>query len=172
MGEGVRGTSASPDILPGETERDVTAPTVLEPKRVEPRPEAQVTAVPARSRRTWLWVLALAVLCLGGYGLLGRKNRGLAGGGDPAQATGARGVPVAAAPARRGDVPIYLSGLGSVVAFNTVTVKSRVDGTLDRVAFREGQFVHEGDLLAEIDPRPFRMQLEQAEGQMARDAAT
>jgi membrane fusion protein, multidrug efflux system len=81
-------------------------------------------------------------------------------------------VPVTAGPARRGDLPIYLSGLGSVVAFNTVTVKSRVDGTLDRVAFREGQFVHDGDLLAEIDPRPFQVQLEQAEGQMARDEAT
>jgi multidrug efflux system membrane fusion protein len=68
-------------------------------------------------------------------------------------------------------MPVYLTGLGSVVAFNTATVKSRVDGYLVAVAFQEGQFVDAGDLLAEVDPRPFQVQLEQAEGQLARDRA-
>jgi membrane fusion protein, multidrug efflux system len=72
---------------------------------------------------------------------------------------------------RKGDIPVYLDGLGTVTAFNTVTVRSRVDGQLIRVAYQEGQLVREGDLLAEIDPRPFQVQLEQAQAQLTRDQA-
>ena len=88
---------------------------------------------------------------------------------DPSSPAGA--IPVSVATARKGDIPLYVSGLGSVTAFYTVTVKTRVDGQLIRVAFREGDLIRQGDLLAEIDPRPFQVQLEQAQGVLARDQA-
>lgn len=84
----------------------------------------------------------------------------------------ARAVAVVAAPAKQRDLNLYLNGLGTVTAFNTVTIRSRVDGELINVAFDEGQFVTEGDLLAEIDGREYEVQLEEAEGQLARDEAT
>jgi multidrug efflux system membrane fusion protein len=80
-------------------------------------------------------------------------------------------VPVLAARARTGDLDVHLTGLGTVTALNTVTVRTRVDGQLMTVVFHEGQLVHADDLLALIDPRPFQVQLEQAEGQLARDEA-
>jgi multidrug efflux system membrane fusion protein len=89
----------------------------------------------------------------------------------PARTTASPAIPVAVATASRADVAIRLSALGSVTAFNTVTVRSRVDGQLMRVMFREGQFINRGALLAQIDPRPFQVQLEQAEGQLGRDQA-
>src|SRR5262249_42740587 len=92
-------------------------------------------------------------------------------GNKPAQATSQPALPVAATPATSGNMPIYLTGLGSVTALNTVTVRTRVDGQLMNMAVREGQLVPAGDLLAEIDPRPFQVQLLQAQGQLERDQA-
>ena len=78
-------------------------------------------------------------------------------------------VPVSVATVERRDLPVYLTGLGSVTAFNTVAVKSRVDGQLVQVAFREGQEVRKGDLLAVIDPRPYQVALDQAQATLLKD---
>lgn len=88
-----------------------------------------------------------------------------------AQAAGPRPVSVAVATVQRQDVPVYLSGLGSVTAFNTANIKSRVDGQIMKVNVREGQNVNEGELLLEIDSRPFQVQLEQMQAQLFRDQA-
>ncbi len=80
-------------------------------------------------------------------------------------------IPVAIAPAEQRDFPVYLSGLGSVQASNTVSLKSRVDGQIVQIAFKEGQFVKQGELLIVIDPRPYQVALEQAEAALARDQA-
>jgi len=132
------------------------------------------TLVAAPRRRMWLWMAGALLLIVIGYRIMPRSadTSSVAavsgtGGGKPV----APPVPVVAVAARQGDMPVFLSALGTVTAFNTVTVKSRVDGQIVRVAFTEGQTVAEGDLLVEIDPRPFEVQLANAQGQMARDRA-
>jgi membrane fusion protein, multidrug efflux system len=127
--------------------------------------------VHALRRRGWRWLLGLAAAGAAAYALLARPAAPRLSAAPPATRRPAPAVPVQVAAARRGDLPVYLTGLGSVSAFNTVTVRSRVDGQLISVAFHEGQLVHAGELLAQIDPRPFTVQLTQAEGQLARDAA-
>ena len=98
----------------------------------------------------------------------GKAGAGRAAGGR----RGAPMSPVQAATVTQQTVPRYLSGLGTATAANTVTVTSRVDGQLMAIHFTEGQQVKAGDLLAEIDPRPFQVQLTQAQGQLAKDQAT
>ena len=120
----------------------------------------------------WLWLL---LLLAAGYGIYrwyqNTHQKSEAAATQQSARAANRPVPVVAATIRRGDIPIYLRGLGSVTAFNTVTVKTRVDGQLIQVAFKEGQFVNKGDFLAQIDPRPFQVVLDQALGQLERDKA-
>jgi membrane fusion protein, multidrug efflux system len=117
------------------------------------------------------WMPSISRVAAAAYDLLPRRGQAPPQAVAPTAPPASRGVPVVAAAARQGDLDIYLTGLGSVTAFNMVTVRTRVSGQLIKVAFQEGQFVRKGELLAEIDPRPFQVQLAQAEGQMARDLA-
>ena len=131
---------------------------------------------PRSSGRRWLWLPVLALLAAGAWYLWPRGGTTPTASASAATKGGKKGgsgvVPVVAAKARKGDIGIYITGLGSVTPIYTVTVKSRVDGQLMKVHYSEGDMVHEGDLLLEIDPRPYQVQLEQAEGQLARDKAT
>jgi multidrug efflux system membrane fusion protein len=136
---------------------------------------------PPRPRRRWLAVVALAGLALVGLlvwrarssGEEGTQPRSTAAGAPGARAGGAesRPVPVVTMAAARRDVPVFLEGLGTVTAYKTVTVRSRVDGQLQSVAFREGQDVKQGTVLAQVDPRAFQIQLHTAEAALARDGA-
>src|ERR1700733_7379254 len=85
--------------------------------------------------------------------------------------TGPRPVPVMAKEAKAQDVPIILRGLGTVTAFNTVALTSRVEGNITQIKFKEGQYVHAGDLLIQLDPRPYRAALNQAKANLLRDEA-
>lgn len=122
--------------------------------------------MPGAPWRRWAALPLAAVLLAGAWGAV--RARGAA---TPPPKALARDAPVTTAPARTRDVGVYLSGLGSVTPLKTVTVHSRVDGELMSVHFQEGQAVKRGDLLAEIDSRPFQAQLTQFEGQLARDQA-
>ena len=101
-------------------------------------------------------------------------------GSKPGQGSGAAGgqgqsgaapISVTVAPVKRADFPVILEGLGQVQAYNTVLVRARVDGQINKIAFKEGQLVKQGDLLAQIDPRPFQAVLDQATAKMAQDSA-
>jgi multidrug efflux system membrane fusion protein len=113
----------------------------------------------------------LALIALVLAALLSRSLLGQSAGPRADRPAGPRPIPVVGAAARVGDLGVYQTGLGTVTPLRTVTVRSRVDGQLISVAYREGQLVREGDLLAQIDPRPFEVQLHQAEGQLAKDQA-
>ncbi|QUS39411.1 efflux RND transporter periplasmic adaptor subunit [Tardiphaga alba] len=122
-----------------------------------------------RAHLRWTGILLLAVLI--GGGTAAWRYHGHAGEQQSDRPHGPAPVPVKIARVDSSDFPIYLTGLGTVQGFNTVVVRTRVDGQIDRIAFTEGQIVKEGDLLAQIDPRPFQAALDQAKAKKQQDEA-
>ena len=120
----------------------------------------------------WRSVVVFVALIGAGYYLWARVDpRNAATSLGHAAKTGGATIPVVAARARRGDIGVYITALGSVTPIYTVTVKTRVDGQLMAVNYKEGETVQQGAPLVEIDPRPYQALLEQYEGQLKRDQA-
>jgi multidrug efflux system membrane fusion protein len=118
------------------------------------------------------WIVVIAALGAAGYFGWQRFYGGNpASSANNAQKSVPPAVRVTIAPVQKTDFPVYLTGLGTVQGFNTVLVRTRVDGQIDKIAFQEGQLVKQGDLLAEIDPRPFQAALDQAKAKKAQDEA-
>jgi multidrug efflux system membrane fusion protein len=125
--------------------------------------------------RTIRWILPIAALAAVGYfgWQYWHPEHATQAENAKKSSASARGpaVPVTIAPVAKADFPVYLFGLGTVQGFNTVTVRTRVDGQIDKVAFKEGQLVNQGDLLIQIDPRPYQAALDQAKAKKAQDEA-
>src|SRR5882757_460911 len=124
--------------------------------------------------RTFRWVILAAALVAAGYfgwQRFGANHASLAENAQKRSGPARTAVPVKIAAVEKSDFPVYLTGLGTVQGFNTVVVRTRVDGQIDKIAFKEGQLVNQGDLLAQIDPRPFQAALDQAKAKKAQDEA-
>jgi membrane fusion protein, multidrug efflux system len=125
-----------------------------------------------KKSRVTRWILViLALVGLGYFGWLRFRGEGHLEAASNAQKATRNPIRVTAAPVEKTDFPVYLTSLGTVQAFNTVVVRSRVDGQIDKIAFTEGQLVNQGDLLAEIDPRPYQAALDQAKAKKEQDEA-
>ena len=129
---------------------------------------------PRKPRRYLLYVAFACVIALALVLTLGRTKGSNTKPGAKGKKDGgaAPAVPVVAIRARRGDIGVYFTGLGAVTPLNTVEVRTRIDGELMEVKYREGDLVHKGGLLAQIDPRPYQVALDQAQAALARDQAT
>src|SRR3954469_14025263 len=121
--------------------------------------------------RTIRWVLLIAAIAAAGY-FGWQKYTGGHAAQTAQKAPAPKPVPVKTATVEKADFPVYLTGLGTVQGFNTVLVRTRVDGQINKIDFTEGQFVKEGDTLVEIDPRPFQAALDQAKAKKQQDEAS
>jgi membrane fusion protein, multidrug efflux system len=141
----------------------------------EPGPDASTP--PRQSHGGW-WILLIFVVAAAAGFIYWRKTTGATASATSDAPSGKKGkgqggdvTPVVGARARRGNIGVYDPGLGNVTPIYTDTIKSRVDGQLMSVRYKEGEMVQKGDLLIEIDPRPYEAALTQAEGTLARDQA-
>jgi membrane fusion protein, multidrug efflux system len=153
-----------------ESVEDSSPPHETQLRLEDNRPPAEKET--GKNRHGWLWLILL-LIAAGAGGWWAADHYELFGTKTGAAKVSTRPVPVVASAVTRGDVNLYLSGLlGTVTAFQTVTVRTRVDGQIMKVYFTEGQMINADEPLVEIDPRPYQVQLAQAEGQLARDQAS
>src|SRR6201999_3954826 len=125
-----------------------------------------------KKSRTIVWILLIAAVGGAGYYGWQHSQEGVQKAENAQKAAARRpAIPVSISRVDKADFPVFLTGLGTVQAFNTVVVRTRVDGQIDKIAFQEGQMVKQGDLLAEIDPRPFQATLDQAKAKKVQDEA-
>ncbi len=150
-----------PSIRAGQPSRAPHAPNATSEEHAHKNPTARIVLV------------VLLLLVVGGtwWLLRERAKKDAAAQQAAAKAAADRVTPVLTARVEQKDVPLWLDGLGNVAAFYTVTVKTQVDGRIDKVLFVEGQKVKKGDVLIQIDPRPFAIQLESAQAALVRDQA-
>jgi multidrug efflux system membrane fusion protein len=140
------------------------------PTRVPTRPSKKPEE-PAK-QRSFAWVWIIVILLLGLVGFRYYQNKESAAQAAKAKAAAAqRGVPISTTTATKGSIGVYINALGTVTPVYTATITSRVDGQINSVNYREGQMVHKGDILLQIDPRPYQAALTQGEGTLAHDQA-
>ena len=158
-----------------QTSIEIKEPTIREmpsPAHTIPQPPSQPKS---SGRGRWMWLLVLILLVVGAYFYWSRsgspQDTQAANKASADQKLNFNVVPVVATHAKRGNIGVYLTGLGAVTPIYTVTIKTRVDGELINVLYHEGDLVQKGQLLMEIDPRPYQAQLDQYEGQLVRDQA-
>jgi multidrug efflux system membrane fusion protein len=160
-----------PEIAPPEH------PQVLLPPPPGSTPSAPKQNKPKTRRRVWPWVVAALVAAVLAYAWFSSQSskpttaKTKASSGKAGRGAGGGPTPVVAVRAETGNIGVYVTGLGAITPIYTVTVKSRVDGQLMSVHFKEGDLVHAGDPLIEIDPRPYEAVVTQTEGQLVRDQA-
>ncbi len=164
-----------PEIAAPEHPQALLAPPPGSTPPPPPPPKTEAPAKPIARKRRWIYVVVLVVLALGALlFFLSRSSDSAAAqkkSGKGGKAGGAAATPVVATQAVKGNIGVYVTGLGAITPIYTVTLKSRVDGQLMKVLFKEGDLVQQGEPLIEIDPRPYEAVVIQATGQLTRDQA-
>jgi multidrug efflux system membrane fusion protein len=158
--------------FPNQAKPDsATTTTTGAPASVPPPPPQKPAAGP-RKRRSFAWVWIVLILLFGLVGFRYYQNKQSAAQAAKQKAAAAqRGVPISTTTATKGSIGVYINALGTVTPVYTATITSRVDGQINSVNYREGQMVHKGDVLLQIDPRPYQAALTQGEGTLAHDQA-